>query len=88
MALGNLFGGILSGQFYAGERRRGFIFLAITGVVAILVIILWLQGKVFLAKQVFKPSVLGGILVADVVLLGGRSYSSYDAWRAAVISPR
>ena len=73
-----------AGQLYAGERRRGFVFLAVTGVVGILVIILWLQGKVFLAKQVFKPSVLGGILVADVVLLGGRSYSSYDAWRAAV----
>ncbi|MGI9646881.1 MAG: DUF6677 family protein [Acidimicrobiia bacterium] len=72
-----------AGQLYAGERRRGLIFLAITGVIGILAIILWLQGKVFLAKQVFKPTVLGGILVADLALLAFRAFSAYDAWRVA-----
>jgi LCP family protein required for cell wall assembly len=72
-----------AGQLYAGERRRGLILLAITGVLAILAIVLWLQGKVFLAKQVFKPTVLGGILAADVVLLGFRAFSAYDAWKLA-----
>jgi LCP family protein required for cell wall assembly len=77
-----------AGQWFAGHRRRAIGFVAVTVLLAIGAVILVLQGKVFLAKQAFKPTVLISILLADVALLAFRGYASLDAWRLARSDPR
>ncbi|NND01750.1 MAG: LCP family protein [Acidimicrobiia bacterium] len=72
-----------AGQLYAGQRRRGIILLALSAALIVAALVWVAADPIAVAKLAFEPSVLKGLLVADVALLAFRIWATWDAYRSA-----
>lgn len=71
-----------AGQLYAGQRRRGWILLAVSALLIVGAVV-WAAGDpIAVAKLAFEPDVLRGLLFADAALLAFRAWAAWDAYRA------
>jgi LCP family protein required for cell wall assembly len=70
-----------AGQLYLGRRRRGLILLVIGLLPLVAAAVLWLLTGSSLLGQTLRPSVLGGLLVANGLLAAFRLFGVFDAYQ-------
>ena len=87
MSLRPLFHALLSavvpgtGQIAAGARRRGYIMLAVVGLLLIVGVAIAFQGSDEVLSWAVRPQVLLALLGINVVLLAFRLFAVIDAYR-------
>jgi LCP family protein required for cell wall assembly len=76
-----------TGQWYAGSRRRALVLLTID-VLLVAGAVLAFFNKLEVVKAAFRPSILVGAMLANIVLLGFRLWATDDAYRQAALNGR
>lgn len=73
-----------TGQWYAGRLRRAFVLLAVD-VMLVAVAVVAYFNKLEVVKAAFRPGVLVGFMLGNIVLLGFRIWAADDAYRQAAV---
>jgi LCP family protein required for cell wall assembly len=71
------------GQLYAGRVRRGLVMLAVATGILVAVVLLWLQGPVFLLRLLVRPDFLLALLFAIGCVFAFHALCIVDAYRLA-----
>lgn len=73
-----------AGQWYGGRLRRAVVVFLPTVVFAALAAALWSRGVVRIVELLVQPSVLWGLLAANLAILVWRGFVVVDAFRVAL----
>ncbi len=76
-----------TGQWYAGLRRRALVLLSVD-VALVALAGLAFFNKLEVVKAAFRPGVLIGAMLGNIVLLGFRLWAADDAYRQAALNGR
>ncbi|MFH1104035.1 MAG: LCP family protein [Actinomycetota bacterium] len=74
-----------TGQWFAGRRRRALPFLAVSAVLAVVVVVGAARGEVFALRLLVQPRWLTALIVLNVAVGLFRLAASIDAYRVAAV---